>query len=107
MRSGMTEGKVRAKMTFCLARCPAKAISRFRSSLLTVLPSCRSGRGDVLGSAAYEEATEMPFTAQGGAASNQQVDAENSPLAALQVSILRKAIDGLDESRREGVRLDT
>ena len=49
----------------------------------------------------------MPFIAEGGAESNQQVEAKNSPLAAPQVSILRKAIDGLDESRREGVRLDT
>src|SRR6266403_4272901 len=107
MSSGMTEAIVSAKMTFCLTRCPAKAISRFRSSLLTVLPSCRSGRGDVLGSAALGEATEMPFIAWGGAELNQQVEPENSPLAALQVSILRKTLDGLEESRREGVRLDT
>jgi hypothetical protein len=42
----------------------------------------------------------MPFIGWGGAESNQQVELKNSPLAALRVSILRKAIDGLEESRQ-------
>jgi hypothetical protein len=45
----------------------------------------------------------MPFIAWWGAEPNQQVEPENSPLAALQVSILRKAIDGLEESRHAGL----
>src|SRR4029079_9872372 len=47
--NGMTEARVSAKMTFCLTRCPAKAISRFRSSLLTVLPGVGLGVVTLLG----------------------------------------------------------
>src|SRR5258705_5100194 len=95
----MTDARLRAKMTFCLTRWPAKAIARFRSSPLTYLRSCEEGSGSAL-----RRSNRSARVARPEDLSNHTLPLRWAGPPRAQVSILRKRADGLKTGEQIGAR---